>query len=128
MLEQRIETLENQVAKLTTAIERLTEVLVGDNPPPTLASVKPSKKPAQTAKKEATAQDEQPEPEAKEATTAPTEEDTRKVLVELAKTKGKDIAKGVLAEFDAVKMSDVKPADYQRVIDLATKVITEEAA
>lgn len=102
MLEQRIENLENQVAKLITAIERLTEVLVGDTPPPALASVKPIKE--------------------------PTKEDAQKVLVELAKTKGKDIAKGVLAEFDAAKMGDVKPTDYQQVIDLAIKTMTEEAA
>ncbi len=127
MLEQRIENLENQVTKLTIAIEHLTKVLVGDTPPPVLASVKSIKATTQEAK-QTPVKEKQPKPNDKEVAKAPTKEDVQKVLVELAKTKGKEAAKGILADFNAAKMSDVKPTDYQQVIDLATKASVEEAA
>ena len=75
MLEQRIEQLENQVAQLTLAIERLTEVLTGANPPPALAVVQPIEGVEQ------------------EQSAPPTKEVVQQALVNLSHAKGKAAAK-----------------------------------
>lgn len=141
MLEQRIKNLENQVGKLTVAIERLTEVLTSDNPPPALATVKPIKdesskpeaveKPEESETQEAAEVAKEPEtkkPVKQKAAKKASLEDARKALVQLATAKGKDAAKGVLAEFDAAKMGDLDESQYQEVIDLANKVASDQEA
>ena len=121
-LETRIENLENKVDRLADAIEKLTNVLTGDNPPNLPVSA--VKQPAETQQPEPeqaveeTVED-QPEatPEAEEIDV----EDVRAALIDLSKSKGKQAAKNVLADFDAAKVGDLKEGDYVKVIDVAHK-------
>jgi hypothetical protein len=49
-------------------------------------------------------------------------------LMNLQTVKGRDVTKGVMAEFKAVKISDIKPADYLAIIALADKTAASEEA
>lgn len=110
MLEQRIE-------ELTTAVNNLIEVIQGSAAPENTAPAKAKKAPAKTTKVEEK-ESEQPKAEPEKTTDV---EDVRAALIDLSKSKGKDAAKNLLADFDAAKVGDLKKSDYVKVIDVATQ-------
>ena len=49
----------------------------------------------------------------------------KKALMNLAKEKGRDTAKELLSEFNATKLSDLKPEDYLDLIEKANFLMEE---
>ena len=48
--------------------------------------------------------------------------DIRTALIKLSKNKGNDVAKGLLNEFNAEKLSDVKQSDYSLLLNKIREV------
>ncbi len=119
MLEQRIETLDDQVAKLTAAIEKLTALLAsGLTPPPiaqenAIAVTKQSKAAGQSSRQ-----------------TQPRKiEEVQKALVNLTHTHGREAALSVLKRFSgANKVGDLQQDQYADVIAAAENYPQVEAA
>ena len=125
MLEQRIENLENQVAKLTTAIENLTEVLTSGTTPPPVAQVKAA--PVEEAPKK----ENKPKAASKPASKPkqPKVEEVQKALVDLTHAYGRKAALSVLNSFDgANKVGDLDKDQYAEVIVAAANYKQQEAA
>lgn len=111
--------IEQTIKELTEAIQKLTEKLDGSTP---------SSESKQRAK---------PKAKSKIATQKPSNsEDTdtvvdfnavQKALIDVAKTMGKDAAKGILGEFDAAKIGDLDESQYQGVIALSEKALKAAA-
>lgn len=51
----------------------------------------------------------------------PTYQDAANAVTKLARTKGRDAAIKVLAQFNAKTLPDVQPSDFQKVIDACTE-------
>lgn len=118
MLEQRLENLEKRVAELTTAIGELITVLTDNNPPP--------ETPVQAVANIDEARNNNQETEQPVQAQEIDVEAVRTALINLAKEKGREAAKTVLAEFNANKVGDLKPSQYQKLIDSANQY--QEAA
>lgn len=113
------DTLLKQYEGLTAAIEKLTNTLT---PPPVAAAAQPKK-----LKKKQTKQPEPLEDQPKPEKDNPTLEDVRSSLKELSVEHGKEAARNILADFDAVKVTDLKATDYAQLIAVVNKFKAEAA-
>lgn len=52
-------------------------------------------------------------------------DDVRAELVKVAKGKGKEVAKGLLNEFGVEKFTDVKEADYEKLLQRIREVLSD---
>ncbi|ASX25890.1 hypothetical protein [Candidatus Williamhamiltonella defendens] len=127
MLEQRIENLENQVTKLTTAIEKLIEVLTsGTAPTPT-----PPPLPSPLAPLSSMPEEEHADLDAQtgSAPTQPKVEEVQKALVELTHVHGREAAVSLLNSFHgANKVGDLDKDQYAEVIAAADNLTWKVAA
>ena len=60
---------------------------------------------------------------ATETADAPTYQATADAVTKLARTKGRDAAVAVLNEFGAAKLPDIRPNDFQKVIDACAEAM-----
>lgn len=95
-------SLETEIKKLTVAIEANTLAQLGAQPAPTAAAAKAAKPAAKPAAKKAAAK-----PAADDAPAA-TKKDIVEGIIRLAKDKGREVAAGLLAEYGATKVPDLK--------------------
>ena len=61
--------------------------------------------------------------QATETADAPTYQATADAVTKLARTKGRDAAVAVLNEFGAAKLPDIRPNDFQKVIDACAEAM-----
>lgn len=131
MLEQRIENLENQVTKLTTAIEKLIEVLTsGTAPTPTPPPLLPP-----IAQLNSLPAEEQVDLEAQTGSNPPSApaqpkvEEVQKALVDLTHAHGREAAVSLLNRFHgANKVGDLNKDQYAEVIAAADNLTWKVAA
>jgi len=123
MLEQRIENLENQVTKLTTAIEKLIEVLTsGTAPTPTPPPIAQLNSVPAEAQVDLNAQ-------TGSAPTQPKVEEVQKALVDLTHAHGREAAVSLLNRFHgANKVGDLNKDQYAEVIAAADNLTWKVAA
>ncbi|EGG93546.1 hypothetical protein IMCC1989_1088 [gamma proteobacterium IMCC1989] len=127
-LEERIENLENEFKGMSEAMHQQTEATNElTNSINSLIAVmsagkdiapKKIKDNAKPLKKVETTEE---EPEASESEKVIGVEDVRAALIDLAKAKGKDAAKDLLAEHKAKKVGDLKETKYAEVYDAAVE-------
>lgn len=123
MLEQRIENLENQVTKLTTAIEKLIEVLTsGTAPTPTPPPIAQLNSVPAEAQVDLDAQ-------TGSAPMQPKVEEVQKALVDLTHAHGREAAVSLLNRFHgANKVGDLNKDQYAEVIAAADNLTWKVAA
>lgn len=114
---------------LADAINRLADALVSAKQADTViekASTKARSKKAEQTAPEAPAPapvEEAPAAEtAPEAPTGPTRDDAKKAVLLVAKEKGHEVAAGLLAQFGAAKISEVKDEDIPAIIAAAKEL------
>lgn len=112
---------------LADAINRLADALVSAKQADTViekASTKArSKKAEQTAPEAPAPVEEAPAAETvQEAPAGPTRDDAKKAVLLVAKEKGHEVAAGLLAQFGAAKISEVKDEDIPAIIAAAKEL------
>lgn len=141
--------IEKDLERIANALDRIAFVLEGQGRLPcesqspesdteaplpaadetqTPAETETPAKPRKAANPAKAKAEEAPEKAPAEETAAPTLEDMRAALVNLQKIAGRDAALGVLAKYQARKVSDIQPDKYADVIADCVKALAGVAA
>ncbi len=115
-------SIENNLERIATALETIAHHLAGAevNTAKTDGEAKKAaKKPAKKATK--TKAETKPKDEPKKLEVS----DVQDALVRVANTLSRDVARGILGEFNAKKVSDLKESEYGAVIELCHTTMEE---
>lgn len=121
-------SIEQQLADLTVAIDKLTAAVLVTIPKGAIQEQKPAEKPTKTAKPApadtqptapaAAAPEQKAEPSAETPASIDFTTQVQKPIVALAANGRREDAKAILKELGAARASDIKQEDYPRAVEL----------